>query len=410
MANSKEIIAFFRGTGTDIECRSLEQILGWDDQLMECCHDYVQWLFPTDTPSRFNSDAPLIDKSIGEVIAKDSVMKDNFLKGFHRFLKFLGLSVAAGPEELQIEKAANFEKRKLMCWTGPQNHNWRRLTRVLRCLDLMSLKKEQRALYSCLEMINAEFPGLIDEDTIQIWQTEVGLVLSPGQAKVVLESPNLFASLCSRYFKQYDANGNDTLELSEALVLAHDMYEGLGVSPDLIEESKLAASMRRSQDAVILSADEFPTWFAAELQDLLEKAKMLKDAAVENHHESIRRAMTRSRSSSWDDVELGSVMAVLDSPEVFSRLCESNFKKYDANGNGKLELAECMVLARDLHETLGLPMETMDEWLLLSTKNGYADEQGAIPENAFQDWFATALRSSLAQGAREQASKQGQKG
>ena len=29
------------GTGTDIECRTLSQIIAWDDTLMEVCRDYL---------------------------------------------------------------------------------------------------------------------------------------------------------------------------------------------------------------------------------------------------------------------------------------------------------------------------------------------------------------------------------
>lgn len=202
MNDSQDVIAFFGGQGEDAEGRSLLQILEWGDELMECCHNYVQWLFPTDEPSRFNSDAPLIDESVGLAASRDPVVKENFLKGFARFMKFLGLSIVTQSGELQLAKAANFEKRKLMCWEGPQNHNWMRVSRVLRCLQIMGFEEELLALHDCLEMIVDELPGMVDDDIVQIWRNKAGRM------------PNLLSQCCTSQVKSYGPIGSKSQELN----------------------------------------------------------------------------------------------------------------------------------------------------------------------------------------------------
>jgi hypothetical protein len=52
------LLRFYTG-GRDSEGRTLDEILSWDDQELEFCHDYIQWLFPNDVPSGVNSDERL---------------------------------------------------------------------------------------------------------------------------------------------------------------------------------------------------------------------------------------------------------------------------------------------------------------------------------------------------------------
>jgi hypothetical protein len=177
-----ELCAFFRGTGTDIECRSLDEILAWEDVLLEVCHDYIQWLFPSDEASRLNSDAPLLSEELQAVFRTDQVIQANYKRGVHRFLKFMGLVMSPEDEHpMRITKADNFEKRMLMCWKGPANHNWMRLSRVLRSLDLVGLHAEQAALVELLSTMVIEHPNMIEGKTVDHWARASGgrLRLSP---------------------------------------------------------------------------------------------------------------------------------------------------------------------------------------------------------------------------------------
>ena len=38
----------------------LSKYWAWDDQTMESCQDFIQWMFPLGEASSFNPDAPLL--------------------------------------------------------------------------------------------------------------------------------------------------------------------------------------------------------------------------------------------------------------------------------------------------------------------------------------------------------------
>ena len=58
------LLPFYRGIGIDSEGRTLEQILQFSDSEKEAKHDFIQWLFPSKTPSQFNSKAPVLNDAL----------------------------------------------------------------------------------------------------------------------------------------------------------------------------------------------------------------------------------------------------------------------------------------------------------------------------------------------------------
>lgn len=156
------LLTFLRGTGYDSRGRKLEDILGWDFDRMETVHDYIQWLFPTDEASRFNMGAPLLDSKLQHLIREEPALQASIRRNFTRFCSFLGLEVhLASTEPLSIRKASNFESRIADCWTGGcggkgSNHNWLRISRVLRSLRLSGLDDEATSFMACLEALHAE--------------------------------------------------------------------------------------------------------------------------------------------------------------------------------------------------------------------------------------------------------------
>jgi len=190
-----QLLAFMRGSGTDAEDRTLDQILAFDDQLWNCCHNHMQWVFPTEEPSKFNEDAPLLDEQAQLVFKTDCAIQHNLRRTLHRWLIFLGLDAADGDivagQPIRVRKAPNFDKRILSCWRGPSNHNWRRISRVLRCLDLTGLQQEKQAFFDCLLEIVAEHPGMIDDDTVRLWHDRAGI--RPGSEPLSEELSQLFA-------------------------------------------------------------------------------------------------------------------------------------------------------------------------------------------------------------------------
>ena len=163
------LIEFYRGTGTDSEGRRLDAILAWGDGRLEAVHDFIQWLFPLPEPSRFNPDAPLLTAEDIAAFRQGSALRANLRRSFERILSFLGL--AEQPDGEVIE-GPNFASRMSDVWEYP-NHNWLRITRILRSLSLLGLEAEARALYRRLEDFHARRRFPIGDDTFQYWTEAV---------------------------------------------------------------------------------------------------------------------------------------------------------------------------------------------------------------------------------------------
>jgi len=159
------LVDFYRGDATDIEGRWLSEILAWDDEEFELVHDFIQWLFPLEEPSRFNPDAPLLTATDRAELQCDPVIRENLLKSYSRILTFLGLSRndAGG-----IDEGPNFSRRADDVWQSP-NHNWLRITRILRSLYLVGLEAEARQLYARLDAIYTSRRFPITAETFGYW-------------------------------------------------------------------------------------------------------------------------------------------------------------------------------------------------------------------------------------------------
>jgi len=108
-ANSRRILFhFFSGWGPDYNGRMLEEILGWSDQHLEDCHDYIQTLFPLPEPSGYNVNVPLIDTYVFKVFRNSPELQVALLRSFERILKFYGMQLVE--EEINDESGNRFVK------------------------------------------------------------------------------------------------------------------------------------------------------------------------------------------------------------------------------------------------------------------------------------------------------------
>jgi Opioid growth factor receptor (OGFr) conserved region len=171
------LVHFYRGEGTDAEGRRLQELWGWSDEDLEEVHDFVQWLFPLPEPSRYNPDAPLLTDEDVAAFRADERLQENLRKSFRRFLTFLGLAATNAGD---VVEAPNFSARVPDVWAVP-NHNWLRITRVLRSLKVLGLEREAQALYDRLHALYSSRRFPITEDTIQFWTEAVeGLPFHAG--------------------------------------------------------------------------------------------------------------------------------------------------------------------------------------------------------------------------------------
>ncbi len=171
------LVQFYRGEAADTEGRYLTKIWDWSDDRWEEVHDFIQWLFPLPEPSQFNRNAPLLTPEDIDAFGREPPLRENLLRSFQRFLKFLGLSQQ---EDGRVVEAENFASRAADVW-AVRNHNWLRISRVLRCLTLLGLPAEAAALFAWLKEnhLRRRFP--IGTDTFRYWEQAVGPTHPPQE-------------------------------------------------------------------------------------------------------------------------------------------------------------------------------------------------------------------------------------
>ena len=112
-----EIVGFLEGKTPDYRGRILAMLLQQTDHQAETNHDYIQWMFPLDEPSRSVSGAPVLTELEIDEIRQSSLAQANLAKSARWFLGFL-------------ERNDH--------WITKYNHNHLRITRVIKSLRLLT--------------------------------------------------------------------------------------------------------------------------------------------------------------------------------------------------------------------------------------------------------------------------------
>jgi hypothetical protein len=166
----RDIVAFYQGTATDDRGRRLRDIWQWDDDQLEEVHNYIQWLFPNRDPSMFNYNAPLLDDATEAAFHADESLRRNLESSLEVMLRFYGLEYR--PDSEDVVRREDFA-HKAANWLHPYNHNYLRITRILKCLMALGLRKRAQAFYDCLRDIYQQLPERIGEETLAYWTEAV---------------------------------------------------------------------------------------------------------------------------------------------------------------------------------------------------------------------------------------------
>src|SRR5207249_4524440 len=124
------IILFYRGSGGDHRGRRLDDILAWEDEMLEAVHDFIQWLFPLDEPSGANASAPVLTPDDIETFRREPALRDRLRDSLKRMLAFYGFALHEDGS-IEITRDRDFD-RQSAGWLTPYNHNFLRLTRIMK--------------------------------------------------------------------------------------------------------------------------------------------------------------------------------------------------------------------------------------------------------------------------------------
>jgi hypothetical protein len=165
---SKQLIAFYTENGADHAGRIWEDIYGFSDEELESTHDYIQWLFPTITPSAFNSNAVLLDAGLVYQLSQSAVFNLRFNKSLERILDFWGIKYTSD---------FNFNKTGIsICpitherfWMRTDNHNLLRMSRVMESCRLLGFERIAKELFEALLQTTKTNPDFYFIEGINIY-------------------------------------------------------------------------------------------------------------------------------------------------------------------------------------------------------------------------------------------------
>jgi hypothetical protein len=166
-AHARNVSEFYRDLLPNHNNFTLEQILSWDNERLEQDHNYIQWLFPLQSQSNYNTTAPLLDAATIQTFNNDQALRDRLLVAFKRMLHFYGLQI--DEPSGAIIRAPNFDERAAV-WLTQGNHNFLRITRIIHSLGLLGLTHHARAFQNImLQIAHEEGAGIVGRGTITHW-------------------------------------------------------------------------------------------------------------------------------------------------------------------------------------------------------------------------------------------------
>jgi Opioid growth factor receptor (OGFr) conserved region len=164
---SSRILAFYRG-GLDDRGRTLDEILAWDLPQLEWTHDYIQWMFPLPERSGANPAAPVLSPQDIAAFRNTPALQAAMLRSLDVMLRFYGLERRLTDPPM-VARRADFATRAGE-WLTPGNHNFLRLTRIIRSLRAAGLAAHAGALFSALADIYRERGPVVGTHTFAHWQ------------------------------------------------------------------------------------------------------------------------------------------------------------------------------------------------------------------------------------------------
>ena len=166
------ITRFFSGETRTPDGYSIDEIHRFDSDKLERVHSFIQWLFPTDKPSDYNSSAPIVTHGDRVELRQHPELKAVLLKSLKLMLKHWGLELI---DECTIASRVPFSLQTHR-WLNTNNHNQLRISRVTRSLMLFDCQQLAESLSSIVlagaAHVNSQ-QGMttVPDRTMQFWAT-----------------------------------------------------------------------------------------------------------------------------------------------------------------------------------------------------------------------------------------------
>lgn len=164
---SSPVLRFYEG-GPDHRGRTLAEILAKDDAWLERTHDYIQWVFPLPERSPYNPNAPVLLASDRAAFRAAPALRHRLLDGFGRMLAFYGFEMTTDRQDrCGITRLPSPGRAH---WITPHDHNFLRISRILRSLHLLGCPQPASAFLAVLEPLAEAAGDIVGVVTLSHWR------------------------------------------------------------------------------------------------------------------------------------------------------------------------------------------------------------------------------------------------
>lgn len=140
-----------------------EDFINSSDDWLETCHGHIQWAFPLEVGSAYIKDAPLLTPDVIKLFQGSEHLQNKLNQSFSRMTQFYGMGTSL---------------RDYDNWITPRNHNFLRLTRMIRSLGMLEDSDYYSGIYSKGDMLHKrlkiicnapKYRAIIGDETINYW-------------------------------------------------------------------------------------------------------------------------------------------------------------------------------------------------------------------------------------------------
>lgn len=164
---SSKIIQFLHHKEKDYKGRSLLDLQFLSDEKLERTHDVIQWMFPIDLQSESHPATPILTEFDIYQMKEDVIIKLSIKRSMDRMVEF-------------------YERNTF--WITQKNHNFKRITRILRCLWLIGLKHDYVSFQKCLDDVFSNESDIIGEETFLYWKNANNLGFLMGKRESIIDT------------------------------------------------------------------------------------------------------------------------------------------------------------------------------------------------------------------------------
>lgn len=154
------VLRFYRHQIPNSSGSFLQTILSSSNDWLEHTHDWVQWVFPTNERSAFNENAPILTMDECVKFQADMLAMADYQNAIQRFWTFLGLKLDDGR---LVSRGATVPS-----WLIYPNHNWLRISRLLRSNRLLGATGHAEAMLEYLQA-NLKYLPHTSDNPIPHW-------------------------------------------------------------------------------------------------------------------------------------------------------------------------------------------------------------------------------------------------